>query len=219
MPTRDRRQFVAQAAAQFIAQNFPDRELIVVDDGDDPIADAIPRDPRIRSIRLDRRVSLGAKRNLACDAARGDLVVHWDDDDWMAQWRLAYQVNALGVHAADVCGLTRLYFYDEQTRDAWLYTYPPGGLPWFAGGTLCYRKTVWRERPFGDIDEGEDTAWIRALPDARLLTLDDSTFYVARIHAGNRPRRLTGCAPFARCAPSLVEQVMRDKGRVTCQPR
>src|SRR5215475_12372109 len=100
MPTRDRRPFVGQAVEQFLAQDYPDRELIVVDDGEDPIGDLLPADPRIRLLRLDRRMTIGAKRNLACEAATGDIVVHWDDDDWMAGWRLTYQVTALEANRA-----------------------------------------------------------------------------------------------------------------------
>src|SRR5262245_27908583 len=88
MPTRDRRPFVGRAVAQFLAQDYAPRELVVVDDGTDPIADLLPPDPRIRPIRLPRRLSIGAKRNLACQASRGVVVAHWDDDDWMADWRL-----------------------------------------------------------------------------------------------------------------------------------
>jgi glycosyltransferase involved in cell wall biosynthesis len=89
MPTRDRRGFVAQAVAQFLAQDYPDRELIIVDDGDDAVADLLPADDRIRSIRLirlDRRATIGAKRNIACEAAAGEVIVLWDEDDWLAYW-------------------------------------------------------------------------------------------------------------------------------------
>jgi glycosyltransferase involved in cell wall biosynthesis len=214
MPTRDRRVFVVQAVSQFLAQDYADRELIVVDDGEDPVADLLPPNRRIRSIRLDRRATIGAKRNLACEAATGDVIVHWDDDDWMANWRLTYQVTALAKHSADVCGLSRLYFYDSRSRRAWQYTYPPGGSPWVAGGTLCYRKAVWRERRFADIDEGEDTRWVWALPNLKIVALDDPTFYIARIHPDNTRTRPTARPPFAPCAPETVAQMMRS-GRST----
>jgi len=87
MPTRNRRLFVVQAVAQFLAQDYGDRELIVVDDGEDAVADLLPADSRIRPLRLDRRATIGAKRNIACEAAAGEVIAHWDDDDWMADWR------------------------------------------------------------------------------------------------------------------------------------
>jgi hypothetical protein len=37
----------------------------------------------------------GEKRNRAAAEARGEIIVHWDDDDWSARWRLRYQVEEL----------------------------------------------------------------------------------------------------------------------------
>jgi len=55
----------------------------------------VPNDPCIRYIRLSGQRSLGAKRNECVEACRGDLIMHWDDDDWMAPHRISYQVDAL----------------------------------------------------------------------------------------------------------------------------
>ena len=41
------------------------------------------------------KITLGAKLNLACDYARGEIIAHWDDDDWYAPRRLSTQVEAL----------------------------------------------------------------------------------------------------------------------------
>lgn len=43
MPTYNRRAFVPQAVDYFLRQDYPSRELIVVDDGTDPVEDLIPR--------------------------------------------------------------------------------------------------------------------------------------------------------------------------------
>jgi len=37
----------------------------------------------------------GAKRNLACERARGQFIVHWDDDDWYPASRVRVQIRAL----------------------------------------------------------------------------------------------------------------------------
>ena len=133
MPTRDRRAFVAQAVGYFLRQDYAERELIVVDDGGDAVADLIPEDPAIRYLWLPAGHSLGAKRNLACEQARGALIVHWDDDDWMADWRIGYQVRNLLQQRADVCGLDTLLFYDPWSDRAWRYAYPDG----FRGLRVC----------------------------------------------------------------------------------
>ena len=53
MPTHNRRPFVAQAIVYFLRQDYPNRELIIVDDGTDPVADLIPDDPRIRYLHQE----------------------------------------------------------------------------------------------------------------------------------------------------------------------
>ena len=84
MPTYNRRRFVPEAIRLFLTQDYPKKELVVLDDGEDNIADLIPSRPQIRYVRLDCRHSIGAKRNIACEAARGEIIAHWDDDDWYA---------------------------------------------------------------------------------------------------------------------------------------
>jgi glycosyltransferase involved in cell wall biosynthesis len=121
MPTSDRRAFMPQAIGYFLAQDYPNRELVIVDDGAQCVADWVPGDERIRYLRLENKMALGAKRNLACREAQGDIIAHWDDDDWMADWRLSYQVQSLIDAQADVCGLSKLLFYNPASDQAWQY--------------------------------------------------------------------------------------------------
>lgn len=214
MPTHNRRRFVPLALAYFLRQDYEPRELIVVDDGDDPVADLIPQDPRIRYIRLDRRHTVGAKRNIACRLARGDLIAHWDDDDWMADWRLSYQVPQLSASGADLCGLDRLLFLDARRGEAWQYIYPRSGksvrTSWLAGGTFCYRRELWVRNPFPELDVGEDNRFVWSRPVKRLLALPDNSFYVAMIHDGNTsPKRTSG----SRWQPHPVAPLRKMLGR------
>ena len=114
MPTFNRRAFVPQAIACFLAQDYEPRELIILDDGSDPVADLVPSDARIRYRRLSRRLNVGQKRNLACAEARGEIIVHWDDDDWSAPFRISYQVAELIGDQADLCGAARILYWDEE---------------------------------------------------------------------------------------------------------
>jgi glycosyltransferase involved in cell wall biosynthesis len=75
MPMRDRRLFVPQAVQYSLCQDYEPRELIIVDDGADVAADLIPEDSRIRYLRLPEQRPLGAKRNLACEAAMGMILL------------------------------------------------------------------------------------------------------------------------------------------------
>lgn len=215
MPTADRRRFVPHAIHYFQAQDYRNRELIVLDDGQDAVADLMPDDPRVRYVRLDRRHALGAKRNLACEAARGELIAHWDDDDWHAPHRLSYQVGALLRADAQVCGTQALLFYDAANAKAWEYRYPPGHRFWLAGGTLCYRRAFWRNHPFPAVDVGEDARFVWSGPAAQMIALPDHCFYVAMIHPHNVSPKQTHSRYYK---PYSVERIRDLLGREMHQP-
>jgi glycosyltransferase involved in cell wall biosynthesis len=185
MPTRNRRRFVSQAIGYFLRQDYPNKELVIVDDGDDPIANLVPPDSRIRYHRLEQPMPLGAKRNVACELSTGELIAHWDDDDWMAVDRLSVQVAQLLAAGADACGLRNILYYRPDAGDAWLYSSPESERPWLAGGTLVYRRAVWAEHHFQDLNIGEDTAFVSHLTSTRLQPVPDTSIYIALIHPGN----------------------------------
>jgi O-antigen biosynthesis protein len=190
MPTANRRAMVRRAIAYFERQDHPARELVILDDGEDRVADLVPADPRIRYLTSERTMGLGDKRNAACEAARGEVIVHWDDDDWFAPHRLSYQLRELARSGADVCGTSRQLYLKPATLRAWRYEHPdPRGAGWVAGNTLCYTAEAWRRNRFEAIGVGEDS---RFLADRRLRlhVLPESEFVVGIIHDANAsPKR------------------------------
>ena len=185
MPTADRRAFVPRAIRQFLKQDYPNRELIIVDAGHTSIADLIPPDPRIRLVHAAPKLSLGTLRNLGCREARGDYIAHWDDDDWIASWRLSYQLQALVQTGSDVCGIDRMIYWDPVRNQSWRYIYPRHERPWLAGGSLLYRRTLWEQQPFQDIDVGEDNVFVWSEIPKRMAHLDHEDFYIALLHRDN----------------------------------
>jgi predicted O-methyltransferase YrrM len=208
MPTRDRRRFVPTAIAYFQRQDYASKELIIVDDGDDNVSDLVAGDGSIRYVRLGRRASVGLKRNYACDVARGDLIVHWDDDDWHAPDRIRRQVSVLQGQDVDVCGVNRLHFFDLSTGRAWVYVYPPGERLWLAGGTLAYRAAFWRHNRFEDIDVGEDAYFVGRAPPERVAVMHDQHFYVATIHPQNISPKLTNTSNWHACSLEQIQQLV-----------
>ena len=184
MPTADRRRFVPQAIAAFLAQAGDEAELLILDDGGDPVADLVPADPRIRYLRETARRVLGEKRNRLCALARGDIILHWDDDDWHAPDRIARQRAALEASGADLCGLDRVIFLSDDGAEAWDYVYA-GKARWVCGGSLAYRRAYWEAHPFPALGCGEDTSWVFAAAGARIETMDAPDLFVGRVHDGN----------------------------------
>jgi len=84
LPTRDRSAFVPRAIASVLAQTYTRWELLVVDDGsvdDTPsVLAGYASDERIRVLRTEG-VTLPSARNVALEAATGDVFGYLDDDN------------------------------------------------------------------------------------------------------------------------------------------
>jgi glycosyltransferase involved in cell wall biosynthesis len=191
MPTADRRCWVPSAIEYFLRQDYRNSELIVLDDGDDRVADLIPAERRVRYFSLDQRLILGEKRNRACELARGEVIVHWDDDDWQAASRLSYQVESLEAAGAGLCGSSRVLYFEPASRRAWLYHYPERQRKWVAGNSLCYRRSLWMENRFAAVAIGEDTRFVWDPRVGTPLDLPDHRFFAALIHPSNSSRKVT----------------------------
>ena len=177
MPTGDRPAFVRQSIWYFLRQDYGARELLILDDGYEAVASLVPRDPRIRYVRLARRMGLGAKRNLGCELAAGDLVAHWDDDDWIAPHRLSAQVRAVFERESDLCLIGDVLHYRLREGQAWRCRTPD-----YFGGTLVYRKEAWRARPFANDSRDEIRGFIDGFHHSRVTDCEGVAAYVAIAH-------------------------------------
>jgi Glycosyl transferase family 2/Methyltransferase domain len=185
LPTCDRAAFLQKSIQCYLEQDYNNRELVVVDDGCQPLHWSLPESETVTYLRLDGHHSIGAKRNIGCEVARGDYIAHWDDDDWYAPWRLSTQLSELLRSGADVSGASTMTYQDIQNDQWWRYENPDRGLHWVHGATLFYRKTYWEEHRFEDISIGEDSLFVRHCARSKLLKLNESSFYVGSIHSGN----------------------------------
>jgi glycosyltransferase involved in cell wall biosynthesis/predicted O-methyltransferase YrrM len=193
MPTYNRRRFIPHALEYFFNQGYANRELIILDDGTDAINDLVPADERILYVRLDKKIPLGAKLNLACEYARGEIMAHWDDDDWYAPTRLSYQVAALAEDRIEICGINTLLYYDLLTGRAYQYVYPREHRVWLLGSELCYRKRFWETHRFVENNVGMDARFVWSADPRSVLPLGDHTFAVHMIHQGNvSPKKTEG---------------------------
>ena len=115
----------------------------MIDDGTDPIEDVLLPDPGLWWVRLESRQTIGAKRNAGADAAAGQLLANWDDDDWYAPWRLSYQVERLQSAAVDRplrSGSTALHRSLPPTGVA--VPAPPVLRKWLADRTLLFTREL-----------------------------------------------------------------------------
>lgn len=187
MPTWNRRHFVPLAIRCFRDQTYPHRELIIVADGE-PVGDLIPPgSPNIKLITLsnDTRCSIGAKFNLGIQAAQGDVLALWADDDYHGPGRLAQQIAALDALEVRIIGSDDVRFADLRTGELWRYEYIPHSRTQFylVGGTMMFTRAFWSERPFEDRSSAEDNAFI--FQRGEKLGNMPAPWYVASMHDHN----------------------------------
>ena len=96
VPTYNYGRFVAEAVASALAQGYPHREIIVVDDGstDDTAEILAPYRERIRYI-YQANQGLSAARNTGIRAAEGEFIALLDSDDVWHPRKLEVQMHFL----------------------------------------------------------------------------------------------------------------------------
>jgi glycosyltransferase involved in cell wall biosynthesis len=157
MPTRNRAEFAARAVQYFLTQSYKDSELIVIDDGTEPLK-VPPSDSRIKYIRLQKRITLGGKLNLGISVSRGAVLQRMDDDDYYHAEFIRTALSHLicrGVERSIVAwGHFLIYLAGEDCARSC-------NLGWAAGPTLCFSRKVWERGHFPDVASGEDSGFIK----------------------------------------------------------
>lgn len=175
--THNSRALLPIAIESYLSQDYENKELMVIDDGDDLIADMVKGIPGVH-YHLVPAQNLAEKRNVAIRLAKGDIIVHFDSDDWSGPQRIVHQVKALGNHK--VVGYNKAWWYDTRRKVA---TYASCGL-W--GATLCYDRQWALEHPWDETQTSCEDAWF--LMHTRAGELEGGENFVALAHEGNAPR-------------------------------
>jgi glycosyltransferase involved in cell wall biosynthesis len=188
MPTQNRRQFIGAAIDSWQKQTYENRELIILDDGEDSIEDVIEKidDKRIGYYRLDYRVTTGKKRNLVNAIASGKWICHFDDDDWSAPERIEYQMDRLRVMGSIITGFGRMLFWDCLKNRALFYK--SGTKGYVCGTSLMYSKKLWEGHPFKNKQVASDNDFV--YPIAKQISASSEFRYmVARIHKSHTSKK------------------------------
>jgi glycosyltransferase involved in cell wall biosynthesis len=149
-PTYNRRQFLGQYLKYIRKQDYPYHriEILVADDGEDEVGDLLGHIERVRYIRLGQRLPLGEKRNLLAHEARGDILIHFDDDDYYPPNRVSHAVQRLTETDKLIAGSSLCFIYFTSTGK--LVASGPFGANHGLDGTFAYRREYLRDHSFDD---------------------------------------------------------------------
>ena len=183
MPTYGRPQYVHESVKMFLDQDYPTKELVVLND----CAGQLFRCelPQVRVVNVSQRfATLGEKRNECIRQARGEYLAIWDDDDVYLPWRLSYSLEQLLRWGTDFYRPADFlaYWGEDFLHDNQVV---PG---WLSHPTALLRKGLWdRVGGYPARDVGEDAEFF-----ARIHNHLDKEFIKYPIHSSDRFMILRG---------------------------
>lgn len=193
----DRAPRLLEALCDFAHQTYPDRELIVVAE-DVGTARGLVQDVGITSpfkvLQMPAGMLLGSVRNLSLEAATGDLVMCWDDDDRYHPARMAEQLKTLELSGADVCCLARVTLVCACGLKR------ASSMRLWENSMLARRAKLLEIGGYPNLPIHEDSEMFTALvrSSARVIGMDAPELYEYRYHGGNVCARKHWALSFSR---------------------
>lgn len=187
--TLNRLVLLKEAIRCYCEQTYPNRELIIVTDGTPRYRQAIS-DYLCSLGRSDIRLvylpeagqPLGALRNVSLDAAGGNIVCQWDDDDLNHPQRLERQFEHMNAARMDACCFTDQLQFFFQERSLYWSDWRTGdvqGIEHLIPGTLmAHRDSRFRyPETTSRATAGEDTVLLEQIAATGTVTpFEDSGF-------------------------------------------
>lgn len=211
-PTWNREALLPLAYRSFAAQRAAALEWIVIDDSDAPSAFmASLRDERVVYRHLGSRLTIGEKRNLAVELARGEVIAHFDGDEVYAPDYLGTMLGQMRLHEAEFVKLGTFFLYSRvygqfaywdlmrktglhfcwSDRPMTALNFPTASAAFEDnhlgyGFSYLYTKRLWAAQPFEARSFNQDELFIAAARSrgARIaLTADDVGLCLHVLHA------------------------------------
>jgi glycosyltransferase involved in cell wall biosynthesis len=182
MVTKNRANLAKRAIFCFLQQTYSNKELIIIDDGENNDLEKFIRQfphSQITYYRLPSQgLTLGELRNISVAKATGTYLCQWDDDDLYDPLRLELQMAVIQSLKVDGCLLDNIYIWfphqqllAKSFRRTW-------------EGTLLCRKDIFPSYP--NLRRGEDTEVVTPLiQNYHIATLDRSELYLYCFHQNN----------------------------------
>jgi glycosyltransferase involved in cell wall biosynthesis len=179
---------LSQALKYFLSQTYSPKELIVVDDPDEPPFDWTRLAPEIRYLQTGSRLTLGSKLNVGIEGARGAIIQKLDDDDYYHPEFLSTTVGTLCARNQpdSIVAFTSHLTLIADTGELKCRT--PTDV--FVGATFCFFRELWQKSPFRDVSLHEDILFLKDHEPARIGITNPELYCLVR-HAGGHTWRVT----------------------------
>lgn len=149
-PTFNRRPFIPIAIKCFEHQTYPKdkMEWIIIDDGTDKIEDLVTHIPQVKYFKYDEKMTLGKKRNLLNEKAKGDIIVYMDDDDYYPPERVKHAVDSLRESKALCAGSSAMFIHFKHIDKMLLFG--PYGPNHATAATFAFKRELLNQTRFDE---------------------------------------------------------------------
>jgi glycosyltransferase involved in cell wall biosynthesis len=149
-PTFNRRPFIPTAIKCFEHQTYPKdkMEWIIVDDGTDKIEDLVTHIPQVKYFKYDEKMTLGKKRNICNEKAKGDVIVYMDDDDYYPPERVKHAVERLRESKALCAGSSAMFIYFKHIDK--MLQFGPYGPNHATAATFAFKRELLKQTKFDE---------------------------------------------------------------------
>tara|TARA_B100000424_G_scaffold123286_1_gene93465 strand:- start:6832 stop:7866 length:1035 start_codon:yes stop_codon:yes gene_type:complete len=161
-PTFNRRPFFNMLIECFNHQTYSKSllEWIIVDDGTDKIIDLVQDIPEVKYYAIDKKISIGKKRNMCNKYASGDIIIYMDDDDYYLPNRVEHVVSKLLPCNKLCAGCNIMYIWDSELKI--VKKLGPYSENHCTAATLAFKKELLLETSFDDNDcFGEEKSFLK----------------------------------------------------------
>ena len=142
-PTFNRRPFIPYIIKCVERQLYPKDKIewIIIDDGTDKIEDLVKHIPYVKYFKCDTKLTLGKKRNMSHEKARGDIILYMDDDDYYPPERISHAVQQLQQNPHVLCaGSSEMYIYFKHIHK--MYKFGPYAPNHATAATFAFKKEL-----------------------------------------------------------------------------
>lgn len=205
-----RRQFARTAVRCWREQTHPNRKMLILNHGDQPLlCPDVAASMNIREVMVRRPGTLGELRNLAFAHLDTPYAICWDDDDWHAPTRISVQLQAALAAKAVASALTTYTTVDLAGKVEPFVRCCKCYQCGCCGGTLLFK--VGEER-YPALDRREDTAFAKLFKPLGLVRVDNSPLlYVRTCHSENTSGREHILSPTAYRDPFPAADIAEAK--------
>lgn len=206
-PTANRQKYLPSCIEYFLNQDYPNKELIILDDGRNSCVNLIPDDTRIKYYySQDKLGTIGSKRNIAIGKASGEFIVQMDDDDYYARDWISRTVKHLIESKSELTGLECVQYYTAIYDKYYMFEDVGNEKIWVFGPTMVFRKSLWEKYNFRDLQVGEDHDFVWNC-NGKVVPIDYFSGFCSILHAHN-----TSIKPIENPSNKKLGQIWVDEG-------